>query len=154
VAIAPGRRREEAMSLYVLVLRHGDGLPDEVRYHDRELKVGDSLSVGGREWIVETGEDTAGRLFDQRGAQVSARYICTAKPLAMTVEQAKERLLFLIDQYGGYVGVGIVEADGELAENKDVVSAAARALATEPGIVTSEETNSRAWFPYSFLSRG
>jgi hypothetical protein len=71
----------------------------------------------------------------------------------MNVEQAKQRLLALIDQHGGYVGAAIIEADQELAKNQDVVSAAAHALATEPGIITSEETDGRAWFPYSFLMR-
>jgi hypothetical protein len=53
----------------------------------------------------------------------------------------------------GYVGAAIIEADRELAENQAVVSAAAHALATEPDITTGEETDSRAWFPYSFLMR-
>jgi hypothetical protein len=71
----------------------------------------------------------------------------------MTVEQARQRLLDLIDQHGGYVGAAIIEADTELAENQAVVSAAAHALATEPAITTGEEADSRAWFPYSFLMR-
>jgi hypothetical protein len=71
----------------------------------------------------------------------------------MTVEQATQRLLALIDQHGGYVGAAIIEADRELAGNQEVASAAAHALATEPGIIAGEETDSRAWFPYSFLSR-
>jgi hypothetical protein len=71
----------------------------------------------------------------------------------MTVEQARQRLLDLIDQHGGYVGAAIIEADRELAANREITSAAAHALATEPGIVTSEDADGRAWFPYSFLMR-
>ncbi len=71
----------------------------------------------------------------------------------MTVEQATERLLALVEENGGSVTAAIIEADGELAENQEVVSAAAHALATEPGITTSEETDGRAWFPFSRLTR-
>jgi hypothetical protein len=71
----------------------------------------------------------------------------------MTVEQAKQRLLALIDQHGGYVGAAIIEADRQLAGNQEVASAAAHALATEPGMIAGQETDSRAWFPYSFLMR-
>jgi hypothetical protein len=52
----------------------------------------------------------------------------------MTVAEARERLLDLIEQYGGYVGVAIIEADGQLAANREVVSAAAHELVTEPEI--------------------
>jgi hypothetical protein len=71
----------------------------------------------------------------------------------VTVEQARQRLLELIDQHGAYVGAAMIEADRELAANREVVSAAAHALATEPGIITGEKTDSRDWFPYSFLMR-
>jgi hypothetical protein len=71
----------------------------------------------------------------------------------MTVDQATQRLLALIEQHGGYVGAAIIEADRQLARNQDVASAAAHALATEPGVIAGEETDSRAWFPYSFLRR-
>jgi hypothetical protein len=64
------------MSLYVLVLRGSDDGPDEVRYHDRPLTVGRPVHIDGRAWIVETAEETAGRLLDPSGAGVSARYIC------------------------------------------------------------------------------
>ena len=65
------------MSLYVLLLRKGDGLSDEIRYHDRPLKVGDPVRVDGSGWVVSAIEDTAGRLLDPSGAEVSALYTCT-----------------------------------------------------------------------------
>jgi hypothetical protein len=71
----------------------------------------------------------------------------------VTVEQAKQRLLSLIEQHGGYLAAGMIEADQELAANPQVVSAAAHALATEPGIIVGEDADARAWFPYSVLVR-
>jgi hypothetical protein len=65
------------MSLYVLVMRRANGLPDEVRYHDRPLNVGSLMSLNGRDWVVTAVEDTEGRLVDPSGAPVIARYICT-----------------------------------------------------------------------------
>lgn len=72
----------------------------------------------------------------------------------MTVQQAKERLLSLIEKHGGYVSVAIIEADNQLAANREVASAAAHELATEPEITAGEETDKPLhWFPYSFLMR-
>jgi len=72
----------------------------------------------------------------------------------MTVEQAKQRLLALIEQNDGRVSVAIIEADKALAANREVASAAAHVLATEPGIIAGEEADGRPdWFPYSFLMR-
>jgi hypothetical protein len=72
----------------------------------------------------------------------------------MTVEQARQRLLALIEQHGGYVAVAIIEADEQLAANREVASAAAHQLATEPDVTAGEETdNPPHWFPYSFLGR-
>jgi hypothetical protein len=39
------------------------------------------------------------------------------------------------------------------AQDHATVSAAAHMLATEPGIITGEETDGREWFPYSFMMR-
>jgi hypothetical protein len=64
------------MSLYVLVMRRGDDLPDEIRFHDRPLTVSSRVSVGGRDWVVTAVEDTKGTLRDPSGAEVTARYIC------------------------------------------------------------------------------
>ena len=72
----------------------------------------------------------------------------------MTVEQAKQRLLDLLDQHDGYVPIEMIEDDEEFAEHRDIVSAAARALTTNPNIVGGEETHPhKRWFPYSFLMR-
>jgi len=72
----------------------------------------------------------------------------------MTVEQARQRLLALIEQHGGYVSVALIEADKQLAGNREVASAAARELVTEPEITAGEETDKPPyWFPYSFLMR-
>jgi hypothetical protein len=72
----------------------------------------------------------------------------------MTVEQARERLLALIEEHDGYVAVAIIEADKGLAANREVASAAARALATEPDITLGEETDQGPhWFPYTYLTR-
>ena len=72
----------------------------------------------------------------------------------MTVEQARQQLLALIEQHGGYVSVAIIEADKQLAANREVASAAAHQLATEPEITAGEETDKPPyWFPYSFVMR-
>jgi len=65
------------MGLYVLVMQGANGLPDEIRYSDRPLKVGSRLPLNGRDWVVTDVEDTKGRLVDPSGAPVAARYICT-----------------------------------------------------------------------------
>ncbi len=72
----------------------------------------------------------------------------------MNVEQAKQRILVLLDENGGSLPAAIVEADEELAQNQQTVSAAAHALATESDIIAAEETDAREWFPYSFMTRG
>jgi hypothetical protein len=71
----------------------------------------------------------------------------------MNVEQAKQRLLALLDERGGSLQAAEVEADAELSQNQDVVSAAAHELATENDIYPGEETGERKWFPFSFLMR-
>ncbi|MGH3427961.1 MAG: hypothetical protein ACRDQZ_10410 [Mycobacteriales bacterium] len=72
----------------------------------------------------------------------------------MDYEQAKARLLELMDANAGRVTADLVEHDPELSANREFVSAAAHELASEPGIVTGEETDAREWFPYSVLMRG
>ena len=64
------------MSLYLLVMRGRDGVPDEVRYHDRPLRVGEAVDVNGKLWLVAEAEDTAGQLLDPSGASIAARYVC------------------------------------------------------------------------------
>jgi hypothetical protein len=71
----------------------------------------------------------------------------------MTVEQPRQRLLAL-EQHGGYVSVAIIEADKQLATNREVASPAARQLATETEITAGKETDKPPyWFPYSFRMR-
>jgi hypothetical protein len=77
----------------------------------------------------------------------------TRKYLEMTVEQAQERLLALIDDHGGRVDVAIIEADSELARNELVVSSAARALIRKGDVIRGKPARGRAWFPYSYLMR-
>lgn len=70
------------------------------------------------------------------------------------MDQAKQRLLDLLDHHDGYVTIERIEDDEEFAEHRDVVSAAARAIVTEPEFMAGEETHPHEhWFPYSFLMR-
>lgn len=65
-----------------------------------------------------------------------------------------QRLLALIEGNGGAVTAATIEADKQLADNQEVVSAAARMLATEPEIVVREATGKGPrWFPYDSLTR-
>ena len=69
------------------------------------------------------------------------------------VERARERLLALFDENGGVLSAAIVEQDDDLMQDTATVSAAAHALATEPDIITGNESDEQAWFPYSFMMR-
>lgn len=74
--------------------------------------------------------------------------------MSVTMEQAVRRLRDLLDQHDGYVAIELIEEDDDFAESREIVSAAARALATESEITTGEETHpDEHWFPYSFLMR-
>jgi hypothetical protein len=44
-----------------------------------------------------------------------------------------------------------VEADMWCDAHQSAVSAAAHALATDAAVIVGEETDTRAWFPYSFM---
>ena len=69
-------------------------------------------------------------------------------------EQAVARLLALLDVHQGTLtAAAAVEADSELAEDPVASTAAAHLLATEPEIITGEETDARNWFPDSFMTR-
>ena len=70
----------------------------------------------------------------------------------MEVERAKQRLLALLDEQDGSLTAAVVEADSHLAADRAITSAAAHALATESGIITGTETDSREWFPFSFMT--
>jgi hypothetical protein len=74
--------------------------------------------------------------------------------MPITMEQATQRLRDLLDKHDDYVPIELIEDDEDFAESRDVVSAAARALATESDVITGEETHPHEhWFPYSFLMR-
>jgi hypothetical protein len=74
--------------------------------------------------------------------------------MAITMEQARQRLLDLLAQHDGYVPIEMIEDDEDFAENRETVSAAARALVTDPDIIGGQETHpDEHWFPYSFLMR-
>jgi hypothetical protein len=68
-------------------------------------------------------------------------------------EQAVARLLALLDAQQGTLTAAAVVADSELSEDPAATTAAAHLLATEPEIITGEETDARNWFPYSFMTR-
>jgi hypothetical protein len=62
--------------LYQVILQQ-DGRPDEVRLHDRELKLGDTFSLLGHLWQVDAVDDgPAGALEEAGGAVVEARFLC------------------------------------------------------------------------------
>lgn len=71
----------------------------------------------------------------------------------MDYEQAKERLLKLLTANSNHLTADVVEQDPELTANRELASAAAHELASDPNITTGEETDAREWFPYSFLTR-
>lgn len=74
--------------------------------------------------------------------------------MVMTMEQATQRLLDLLDRHDDYVPIELIEDDEDFAESRDTVVAAARALAAESNVLTGEETHPHEhWFPYSFLMR-
>jgi hypothetical protein len=74
--------------------------------------------------------------------------------MPITMEQAIQRLRDLLDRHDDYVPIELIEDDEDLAESREIVSAAARALATESDVITGEETHPHEhWFPYSFLMR-
>ena len=66
----------------------------------------------------------------------------------MTYEEAQARLVALARRNGGYLRSSDVEADPELAAERDVVSAAAHALAGSTNVFpTARESGD--WFPYA-----
>lgn len=74
--------------------------------------------------------------------------------MPITMAQATQRLLDLLDRHDDYVPIELIEDDEDFAESREVVTAAARALATESDVLTREETHPHEhWFPFSFLMR-
>ncbi len=70
----------------------------------------------------------------------------------MTFEEATARLVALARKNDGTVTAAEVEADPELAADRDLVSAAARALAGGTNVFSAEDDDTREWFPYSTLT--
>jgi hypothetical protein len=70
----------------------------------------------------------------------------------VTFDQATTRLVDFARAGGGTVTAAQVEADEELASDRDLVSAAARALAGGTNVFAVEEDDGREWFPYSALT--
>ena len=69
----------------------------------------------------------------------------------MSYEHVVSRLIQLAQSNGGVVSSAQVEGDTELDENRDLVCAAARALAGSTNVFSSDEPDGREWFPYSSL---
>jgi hypothetical protein len=71
----------------------------------------------------------------------------------VTFDQVTSRLVTLAREHGGTVTAAQVEADEQLAGDRDLVSAAARALAGGTNVFPVEdEGDEREWFPYSALT--
>ena len=70
----------------------------------------------------------------------------------MTFEEATARLVALARKNEGTVTATEVEADPDLGTDRDLVSAAARALAGGTNVFSAEDDDAREWFPYSTLT--
>jgi hypothetical protein len=70
----------------------------------------------------------------------------------MTFEDAHSRLVDLARKHGGTVTAAEVEADEDLSSDRDVVSAAARALAGGTNVFSADDSDGREWFPFSTLT--
>jgi hypothetical protein len=67
----------------------------------------------------------------------------------MTYDDAKARLIAFARERGGVITAAEVEADPQLAADREMTSAAAHALAGSTNVfATSSDTS---WFPYSEL---
>ncbi len=70
----------------------------------------------------------------------------------MSYEEATERLVALARLGGGTVTASQVEADAALSANREIVSAAARALGGKTNVFSYQgDTDPRAWFPFTGL---
>jgi hypothetical protein len=70
----------------------------------------------------------------------------------MTYEEATARLVALARSNGGTVVAAQVEADERLSSERELVSAAARALAGGTNVFSAQDEDGRNWFPYSSLT--
>jgi hypothetical protein len=65
----------------------------------------------------------------------------------VTFDEAKGRLIDLARANNGMVTAEMVEGDGDLNGDQEIVSAAAHALAGSTNVFASSRDN--GWFPYS-----
>jgi hypothetical protein len=70
----------------------------------------------------------------------------------LTYEEATARLVGLARENGGTVTAAQVEADEHLSAERELVSAAARALAGGTNVFSSQAGDAGSWFPYSSLT--
>jgi hypothetical protein len=61
--------------LYQVVLQQEDR-PDEVRLHDRALRLGEHFELLGHSWQVHHVEDGNGDLHEPGGMTIAARFLC------------------------------------------------------------------------------
>jgi hypothetical protein len=74
------------------------------------------------------------------------------EPGDMSYDEVAARLVKLAKANGGTVTAAQVEADERLSRDRDLVSAAARALGSGTNVFSAEEDDGREWFPYSSLT--
>lgn len=67
-------------------------------------------------------------------------------------EEAIARLVAIARGNEGTLTAAQVEADERLSSERELVSAAARALAGGTNVFSSDEEDGREWFPYSSLT--
>jgi hypothetical protein len=79
--------------------------------------------------------------FDRRRGEQRVKY-----------DEATARLLALARTNEGTLTWSQVEDDATLASERDLVSAAAHALAGSTNVFSNDEDDGRAWFPYSSLT--
>ena len=72
--------------------------------------------------------------------------------MTLTFEEATSRIVALARDHDGTVTAADVERDDVLTTDRDVVNAAARALAGSTNVFSVDEPDERDWFPYSSLT--
>jgi hypothetical protein len=75
----------------------------------------------------------------------------TSERSALAYDEAVERLVMLARASGSGLSAAWVEADATLSSERELVSAAARALAGGTNVFSSCDNDGREWFPYSSL---
>ena len=69
----------------------------------------------------------------------------------MGYEETVARLIGLARQHGGTLTAAQVEADAELVADRELTSAAARALGGSTNVFSTDVPDGREWFPFSSL---